>query len=126
MRSLILVLALALAPTAAVAQPADQLSGKWSGMLVGGQEDLAVELNVSETSGMFRFVPKVNQLRQNPCLGKELPMKVTSQTATEVKAKVEGSSILKGCFDASLTLKSSDGKSLEGNVSGGRVLKLNR
>lgn len=108
------------------AQTPGSLQGKWSGKTqsqVGGE--LAVELVIAESNGTWRFIPRGTQ-RNNPCLGKDFPVSVISQSSAELSIEIKGSSVMQGCSDFSATLKSGDGKSLEGELSGGRHISLTR
>ncbi|MBC7788774.1 MAG: hypothetical protein H7Z74_02405 [Anaerolineae bacterium] len=128
MHSLILVaLAAAVFPTLIYAQQSPSLLGKWSGtMSTAGGGELAVELSLSETAGTWRFVPKGSQGRNNPCLGKDFPVVVTTQSATELKFEVLGASVIQGCINAAAVLNLIEGKSLEGSLADGRIVKLAR
>lgn len=62
-----------------------QLKGNWSGTMPGTNADqLAVELSISDGSGGFKMRPQTGQGRNNPCLGREFPVAVTSREASSL------------------------------------------
>ena len=126
MRTLCVALVAAF-PSLICAQQSNSLLGKWSGtMSTAGGGELVVELSLSETAGTWRFVPRGNQARNNPCIGKDFPVAVTSQSAKELKFEVRGASVIQGCINAAAVLDAVDDKRLEGTLDDGRVVKLAR
>lgn len=116
----------ALATTALAQQPAP-LQGKWVGFMKGqGLGELNVELVVAESGGSWRFYPRGNSGLRNPCVGKEFPIVVKSQNATDLVFEIKGSQVMQGCIDQAATLKSTDGKTLEGALGDGRSVSLAR
>ena len=106
------------------AQTLGSLQGKWSGKTesqVGGE--LAVELVIAESKGTWRFIPRGTQ-RNNPCLGKDFPVSVISQSSTELSIEITGSSVMQGCSDFSATLKSAMESHLKANFPAGGTLAL--
>ena len=109
------------------AQQSPAYAGKWVGLMstqAGGQ--LAVELLLTEAGGMWRMSPHGNSGRNNSCLGKDFPVSVKSSAPTELVIQVNGSKVLQGCLDETASFKSVDWKALEGTLSDGRTVKLER
>jgi len=123
----VLFCTLAVLAAAATSQTAGSFSGKWAGStksMDGG--DLAVDLVLIEGAGTWRFVRQGNQGKNNPCLEKDFPVVVVSQSASELSLKIDGAKVLQGCMDQSATFKSADGKLLEGTLADGRPVSLTR
>lgn len=123
----VLFCALAMLAAAATSQTAGSFSGKWAGSTKNmGGGDLVVDLVIVDGAGTWRFVRQGNQGRNNPCLEKDLPVVVVSQSASELSLKIDGAKVLQGCLDQVATLKSADGKLLEGTLDDGRPVSLTR
>ena len=118
---------LAIFSASALAQQPAPLHGKWLGVIKGqGGGELSVELVLAETGSTWRFLPRGNQGHRNPCVGREFPVVLKSQTATELSFEIRGAQILQGCINQTATLTSTDGKTLEGSLADGRAVSLSR
>lgn len=123
----VLFCALAMLAAAATSQTAGSFSGKWAGSTKNmGGGDLVVDLVIGDGAGTWRFVRQGNQGKNNPCLEKDFPVVVVSQSASELSLKIDGAKVLQGCLDQVATLKSADGKLLEGTLDDGRPVSLTR
>jgi hypothetical protein len=109
------------------AQQTDSLVGKWSGVMTTQKgAEVGVELTLTDSGGTWHMSMRGGMGRQNPCLGRDLPVVVKSQSATALTMDISGASVLRGCIDATATLTSADGKRLEGTLDDGRSVKLTR
>jgi len=112
----------------AIAQQGNGLAGNWVGTMPGlSGNQLGVELAIAESGGTFRMKPPSGNVgRNNPCFGRDFPVTIVSQSASEAVVQINGSALLPGCIDQTVTFKSADGKSMEGSLPDGRQIKLNR
>lgn len=124
--STLLALATLISGSASAQTPAP-MHGKWAGTAKSqGGAELAVELLLAETGSSWRFVRQGSQGRNNPCLDKDFPVIVLSQSATDLSIKIDGSKVLQGCLDQTAAFKTADGKSLDGTLGDGRPVSLSR
>lgn len=122
-----LCLAIALCPLAALSQSATPLVGTWSGTTKGqGGGELSVLLTVTPSGGTWSFVRQGSKGKNNPCLGKEFPVEVTSHTADTLVIHVHGDQVLQGCINTTATLRPADGNTLQGTLADGRPVTLAR
>src|ERR1700710_2528627 len=127
MHTLTSLAALALLPLPVAAQQPDPFSGKWSGTVSSNNAaEMTLDVTLAGAAGTYRVSGHGTQARNNPCLGKNFPVEVTSQTKGEVKSDVKKSSLINGCPDQSITLHSAGGNLLEGATADGRAIKLSR
>jgi len=112
--------------TTALAQAAP-FDGKWTGTMLGkGGWEQGVEVVIAQAVGTWRFTPRGTQGRNSPCLGKEFPIAVTSQSDVALEFAVKGASVLAGCIDQAAILKAPSASVLEGMLEDGRSLRLSR
>lgn len=113
--------------TTTFSQQPSAFTGKWAGsMETVNFGATPVELVINDTGGTWRVFSKVGGDKNNACLGKEFPVVVTSQTATDLVFEVRGSEVIRGCPNPSVSLKSPDGKTLVGALKSGGAVNLIR
>ena len=99
-RTFLLALGLALATTELLAQEPNPYNGTWLGKYTTKKgEQRTVVLNLSDASGMWRNHVRV---RQDTCLGRELPVTIARATATQLAIRIHGSQFMPGCKDFGL------------------------
>lgn len=109
------------------AQGPTTYDGKWSATyLADNGSTREAELVVSGSGGSWTLFVRGTQAKNNPCLGREHSITVQSSSPSEMKFTVDASKTLSGCKDSSVTVKSIDAKTLEGQFGDGRALKLVR
>lgn len=114
-------------PVAAWAQSSSNLQGVWVGTYATAQGgELTAQLTVAESTGVWRFLRQGNQNRKNPCLEKDFPIEVLSQSATDLEIKVNGAEVLQGCINGKTRLHSADGQTLQGTMGGDRAVSFTR
>jgi hypothetical protein len=106
------------------AQQTGPFEGKWNGtMQIGGGRSLPIEASFDTTGGKWRITVSN---RENPCMNRDLPLSITSQSQSELVFALNGSKVLVGCSDATIALKLIDNKTLEGAVDDGRKVRLTK
>ena len=121
---LVFALALGLVALQSNAQQSNPYNGSWLATL---NNDRGVpeqyEVVVTELTGTWR----ATQLRaKNPCRGLTMPVAVTSATATDFEFSINGSKVLSGCSDLTVSVKRTNDKMMEGQVNDGRKITLVR
>jgi hypothetical protein len=107
------------------AQSPLSIDGIWKGTVTETSGTMVnVSLNLKGASGSFYLEQNPN-FRQNPCMGKELPVVVTELEAKSVRLSVQGNIILRGCFTQVLSLSLDEGMAI-GKTSDGRAISLKR
>lgn len=125
--SKLIVFSIVLLSFPAISQQSTSLVGKWSGVMStqkGGE--VSVELDVAETGGTWRMSMPGGKGRNNPCLERDIPVTIKSLSTAELSIDINGASVIKGCIDASASLRSTDGKHLQGSLTDGRRVSLSR
>lgn len=117
-RVLMLVLAALAIATSATAQDANKAyDGKWLVKIAldnyRGEADVVIEGN----AGTYKR--RVAGRRDDPCVGREVPIEITAATAEGLEYMVYGSKALKGCPDGKVTLKRLPDGTLDGQASNG-------
>lgn len=114
---------------AAQAQNLTPLTGDWSGHVTPatGGKQIQVELKIQESSATYKAMGSANEMKHNPCLGRERPAAVVTRRAspTEVILHVEAAEIA-GCPKLTVRLTRVDDKTLEGELKNGASVKLTR
>jgi hypothetical protein len=107
------------------AQSPLSIDGIWKGIVTETNGTIVnVSLNLKGSSGSFYLEQNPN-FRQNPCMGKELPVVVTEVDAKSVRLSVQGNTVLRGCFTQILSLSIDEGMAI-GKTSDGRAIALKR
>lgn len=115
-----------LMPVLVLSQQANPFAGRWSGSIAmsrnNGQQ-VQLELSITQTGGTWRLIGRA---KGDPCLGKDFPIVVTSQSEMELQVEVKGASVLQGCMDQAAILKTSDMKHVDGVLADGTAFQLVR
>ena len=120
---LALILAVALAP-AAFAQTANPYNGSWKISFDAEQiSNLEGTLVVKDDGGTWKVTARA---RNDPCIGREAPIAVTTASAEELAFAVHRSKVLAGCPDWTMKFKKVDDATLKGTSGDGRVFLLTR
>ena len=85
-----------------------------------------LEVVLTGTSGTWRMTSMTGPGRNNPCLGRELPVVILAQSDNELNLEVQGGKVIQGCLDQTASLKLIDPKTLDGALKDGRPVKLSR
>lgn len=92
----------------AFAQVSAPFIGSWKAAWQTDKRSYDALMNVTEKGGTWQTYVR-NQ--NNPCAGREVPMKIESAAPTEVKFVLQFSETIPGCPNATVTLKAApDGK----------------
>jgi len=108
--------------TPGTAQVPAAFAGKWKATWQTEQRLYEAAMTVTETGGTWQTATRD---RNNPCAGREVPMKVESAKADEVQLLLQFSEVIPGCTNVKVTLKTGP----DGAVVGTRSkyeLKLSR
>jgi hypothetical protein len=121
-----LVIGACLLLAAGMSSGSDLYDGRWSVTYVGqGGAPLDAGLVLSGESGSWITHLGKRAPYNYPCFGHEFPA-MARQSPAELILTVSGSKVIAGCFDFTVTLKSTDEKTLEGRFSNGHPIKLTR
>ncbi|MEO8145157.1 MAG: hypothetical protein ABI654_13170 [Betaproteobacteria bacterium] len=119
-RAYLFALGLALAPTGLVAQEANPYNGTWVGKYTTPKgAPRTVVLVLSGSGGTWKNHVRI---KQNPCLGREMPVTVARATATDLMIGIDGSKFLPGCKDFRARFSNAGGNAIEGRI--GKMGKL--
>jgi hypothetical protein len=119
----LLTVACALWATMVAGQESTSYNGKWVAKFNapnGQTREAAVA--VKDAGGTWQVFAKN---RENPCVGREVPIAVTRATQDEFEFDIKNSA-LPGCEDASIKAKRVDDKTFEGQLGDGRKVILVR
>ena len=106
---------------------ADTISGHWYGVVqLSSSVRAGVEVVFDGTSGFYRLVAATENARSNPCFNHPFPLKVTSQTQTEVSFDVIEEGVVGPCKDQSVTLRRIGSRRLSGTKADGLLIRLGR
>ena len=108
-----LVCVAAVACNSAFAQVAAPFVGTWKTHWQSDQKPYSAVMKVTETGGTWQTFTKD---KNNPCAGREVPMKVDSATPTEVKFTLQFSEAIPGCTNTTVKLNAAP----DGTVTGMR------
>ncbi len=97
----------------AFAQVSAPFIGSWKAAWQTDKRSYDALMNVTEQGGTWQTYVR-NQ--NNPCAGREVPMKVESAAPTEVKLVLQFSETIPGCPNVTVTLKATP----DGTVTGMR------
>ena len=113
-RTFLLVLCLSLVPTGLLAQEANPYNGTWLGtyMTKKGAQRSAV-LTLSDGGGTWKSHVRI---KQDKCMGREMPVTIARATATDLALRVHGSKFLRGCDDYDAKFSRTGDNTLEGKI----------
>lgn len=81
---------------------------------------------MKDDGGTWKVWGTSRDTKRNPCIGRDLPIVVQLASAEGLAFRIEGSKVLAGCPNGSVTLKRLDNQRLEGQFGDGRTLTLVR
>jgi hypothetical protein len=91
----------------AYGQVPTQFVGTWKATWQTDKKSYEAVMTVTETGGTWQTATLD---KNNPCAGREVPMKVESSSATEVQLQLRFSEVMTGCQNVNVALKvASDG-----------------
>ena len=88
----------------AIAQVPAPFIGSWKTTWQADKKSYDAVMIVNEKGGTWQTYIR-NQ--NNPCAGREVPMRVESSSPTEVKFELQFSEVIPGCKNTTVTLKAS-------------------
>ena len=124
MRSLFALVFVALSSSAglAFAQPASPFHGTWAVTWEGKKQVYEARLVLAAGGGTWKTAARE---KNNPCVGREVPVKPESATADEARLVLAFSEAIPGCKDLTVVLKAAPGGAVTG-VRGEFELTLKR
>lgn len=106
------------------AQPSPGLDGKWLAKFSSPRGDpREAILIINGSAGTWE---QQIQARNNPCVGREVPITVTAASGTDLEVQILNSKGLAGCSDGIIKAKRVDDKKFEGTLEDGRKVVLVR
>lgn len=100
--------------------------GNWAGTVQGQTALLPLEVTLTEKDGTWRVSPAAGAAgRNNPCLGKAMPVVVERAEAEKLVLTVDGAKVIAGCNTQQVSLTLSNGE-LTGTLADGRAVMLKR
>ena len=111
-------------PLAALAQTANPHNGTWKVRFDGDHfANLEGTLVVKDDSGSWKVTTRS---RNDPCIGREAPIAVTTATADDLVFEVHRSKVLAGCPDWTMNFRKVDDATLKGSSGDGRAFVATR
>lgn len=124
MCSFILAISLAAVTTGLLAQGANPHNGTWLGKYTTAKgAERSIVLILSDGGGTWKNHVRI---KQDTCLGRELPVTVTNATAAHLAIRINGSKFMPGCKDFGVRFSRTGDNTLEGKMGKGIELKLVR
>jgi hypothetical protein len=102
MRYVVLVTLLATAPVAALAQTESPFYGQWAVTWEGKKQVYEARLVVGAQGGTWKTSARE---KNNPCVGRDVPVKIASISPQEATLTLAFSEALSGCKDSTVVLK---------------------
>ena len=113
-RTFLLAICLALVTTGPLAQEANPYNGTWLAEYTTKKGDQrSAVLNLSGDSGTWKNHVRI---RQDTCLGRELPVTIARATATALTIRIHGSKFMQGCEDFAAKFSRTGDNTLEGKM----------
>lgn len=124
-RTFLLALCLTLAATGLLAQEPNPYNGTWLGKYTTLKkgEQRSVVLNLSDSGGTWKNHVRI---RQDTCLGRELPVTITRATATHLAIRIHGSKFMPGCKDFGVKFSRTGDNAFAGTMGKGVELTFVR
>ena len=88
------------------AQADSPFYGTWAVSWEGQKQVYEAKLVLSSAGGSWKTS---TQARNNPCVGREVPVKINSASADEAHLILAFSEVIQGCKDAKVVLKTTSG-----------------
>jgi hypothetical protein len=101
----------AMSAGAATAQVAPHFRGDWTVTWQAQASAQQAKLVLTESGGKWQTQ---NRARNNPCVGREVPVVVQSASDDEVSLKLDFESVIPGCPNGQVTLRRVDDKTISG------------
>jgi hypothetical protein len=95
----------------AMAQAPAEFVGTWKVTWHGAKKPQEAKLVITDSGGTWRTY---DSSRNNPCIGREVPISVKVQSPGEVAIDLKFSEALAGCSNSIVTLKRVDDRNLQG------------
>ena len=99
--------------TIANAESTNPFYGKWKAEWQGAKKMEESRFTIDDKGGSWKTL---SSSRSNPCVGKEVPIRIENSSPDAMTLKLKFSEALLGCADATVRLKRAD----DGSVSGKR------
>ena len=93
------------------AQATNPFSGNWKVVWDGEAQTYEAKLVLTEQGGSWKTAARQ---KNNPCVGREVPVKLDTVSATELTATLGFSEVIPGCKDSRITLKVDSGNNVTG------------
>lgn len=106
----------------ASAQSADRFDGSWTVTWEGKAALLEAHLEIAQDKGRWQTL---SRQKNDPCVGKEVPIRVDERTDTSLKLTLQFSEVVPGCKDGRVSLAAAPDGTITGR-RGGAELKLVR
>ena len=120
-RNVVLLMLMAVS-TFVLAQSPNPFVGTWKvtweqqtrgiGVVQGGSRDFEAEMIIAVSGGSWKTLGASR--RDDPCVGKEVPIAIDKQTDDEIHVRLKFSEVVSGCTDSTVRLKRVDDKKLTG------------
>ena len=110
-RTLMAVLSILIATGGAGAQATNPFLGTWKVTWEGEAQSHEALLVVAESGGSWKTSARQ---KNNPCVGREVPIKIESSTPAELKMVLQFSAVISGCNDSKVTLNAGPGGTVTG------------
>ncbi len=114
MRAFFLAISLSLVPTTLPAQESNPHNGTWQGKYTTKKgAERAIVLNLRDGEGTWKNHVRV---KQDTCLGRELPVTIARASAKDLVIRVHASKFMQGCEDFGAKFSRTGDSTLEGKV----------
>ena len=114
-----------LAATTAHAEP--ELNGKWKATFATESDDgREADVVIDGLSGNWTTLARPGKDKKSPCVGRSMPITLADSGSSAVSLSIEETKAVPGCKDRKAKLTIVNEKTLEGEFSNGRAIKMVR